>query len=128
MIGEPFATIRPELVQTVQEPILRAQTAGSRHRLFSLGFQRLRMRPRAQRLPNGNTLITEGADGRIFELTAEKEIVWEYVNPFFGTENGRTNRIYRAHRVPYDWVPQLERPEERPVVPPDVSDFRIEPQ
>ena len=82
----------------------------------------------AQRLPNGNTLITEGADGRIFEVTAEKEIVWEYVNPFFGTENGRTNRIYRAHRVPYDWVPQLERPEERPVVPPDVSDFRIEPQ
>ena len=81
-----------------------------------------------QRLPNGNTLITEGADGRIFEVTPEDEIVWEYVSPFFGTERGRTNRIYRAHRVPYDWVPQLERPEERPVVPPDVSEFRIEPQ
>ena len=81
-----------------------------------------------QRLPNGNTLITEGADGRIFEVTPEDEIVWEYVSPFFGTERGLTNRIYRAHRVPYDWVPQLERPEERPVVPPDVSEFRIEPQ
>ena len=50
----------------------------------------------AQRLPNGNTLITEGADGRVFEVTAEKEIVWEYVSPFFGTENGRSNRIFRG--------------------------------
>src|SRR5438132_1456598 len=37
----------------------------------------------AQRLPNGNTLIDEGADGRLFEVTSAKEIVWEYVNPYF---------------------------------------------
>ena len=35
----------------------------------------------AQRLPNGNTLICEGAPGRFFEITSNKEIVWEYVNP-----------------------------------------------
>ena len=35
----------------------------------------------AQRLPNGNTLVTEGAIGRIFELTAGKEIVWGYAQP-----------------------------------------------
>ena len=81
----------------------------------------------AQRLPNGNTLITEGAVGRLFEVTPENDIVWEYVSPFFGVENPRTHRIFRAHRVPYDWVPQLERPTERAVVPPDITMFRIEP-
>jgi hypothetical protein len=34
-----------------------------------------------QRLPNGNTLICSGANGTIFEVTPDKEIVWKYVNP-----------------------------------------------
>src|SRR5690606_3618094 len=82
----------------------------------------------AQRLPNGNTLITEGADGRLFEVTTEGEIVWEYVSPYFGENARGTNRVYRAYRLPYDWVPQLPEPEERAVVPPDVREFRIPPQ
>lgn len=84
----------------------------------------------AQRLPNGNTLIDEGADGRVFEVTPSKEIVWEYVSPFFGPEDGSasTNRVYRAQRVPYDWVPQLPRPVERAVIPPDLTTFRIQPR
>ncbi len=32
----------------------------------------------AQRLPNGNTLICEGASGHFFEVTSDKKIVWEY--------------------------------------------------
>jgi len=36
----------------------------------------------AQRLPNGNTLINSGAQGIVFEVTPEKEIVWKFVNPF----------------------------------------------
>ena len=84
----------------------------------------------AQRLPNGNTLIDEGADGRLFEVTAAKEIVWEYVSPYFGPEgpSPSTNRVYRAQRVPYDWAPQLARPVERAVIPPDITTFRIEPK
>ncbi len=39
----------------------------------------------ARRLPNGNTLITEGTTGRLFQVTATGEIVWEYVNPHSGT-------------------------------------------
>jgi hypothetical protein len=38
----------------------------------------------AQRLPNGNTLICSGANGTVFEVTPEKEIVWKYVNPVKG--------------------------------------------
>ena len=38
----------------------------------------------AQRLPNGNTLITEGAPGRLLEVTSDRRIVWEYIYPVFG--------------------------------------------
>jgi len=38
----------------------------------------------AQRLPNGNTLVCSGAPGRIFEVTAGGEVVWDYRNPHGG--------------------------------------------
>ncbi len=34
-----------------------------------------------QRLPNGNTLICEGAKGHFFEIDADFNIVWKYINP-----------------------------------------------
>ena len=77
----------------------------------------------AQRLPNGNTLITEGADGRIFEVTREHELVWEYISPYKNKRN--TNMVYRAYRVPYAWVPQLPKPVEQAIEPLDVADFRV---
>jgi outer membrane protein assembly factor BamB len=53
----------------------------------------------AQRLPNGNTLICEGDFGRIFEVTADGELVWEFVNPYFGEgPTGPNNRVFRAYR------------------------------
>ena len=36
----------------------------------------------ADRLPNGNTLITEGEGGRIMEVAPDKSVVWEYYTPF----------------------------------------------
>lgn len=41
-----------------------------------------KIRSSQQRLPNGNTLITSSDQGRIFEVTPEQEIVWEFINPF----------------------------------------------
>jgi hypothetical protein len=53
----------------------------------------------AQRLPNGNTLITETAQGRVFEITKDGEIVWEFYNPA-KTENGKWRlAIYRMMRI-----------------------------
>lgn len=55
----------------------------------------------ADRLPNGNTLICESSVGRFFEVTASKEIVWEYVNPFYVSNprlGGMINITFRAHR------------------------------
>ncbi len=77
----------------------------------------------AQRLPNGNTLITEGADGRLLEVTREHEIVWEYVSPY--KNNFNSNMVYRAYRVPYSWIPQLEKPVEKAIEPLDVAAFRV---
>jgi len=64
-----------------------------------------------ERLANGNTLISEGAPGRIFEVTREKEIVWEYINPFTsekGTDPSASpgiypNAVFRAHRYSPDY-------------------------
>jgi len=39
----------------------------------------------AQRLPNGDTFICEGNTGRLFEVTAAGQIVWQYQNPVCDT-------------------------------------------
>lgn len=58
-----------------------------------------------QRLPNGNTLIAECDAGRLIEVTPEKEIVWEYLNPFFDQRAGSQGlHIYRATRYTDDQV------------------------
>ena len=64
----------------------------------------------AQRLPNGNTLINEGQSGRLFQVTPQGDIVWEYVSPFYGKAMPRdhyvSNTVYRAYMVDYRWAPE----------------------
>ena len=98
----------------------------------------------AQRLPNGNTLIVEGSDGRFIEVTREHEIVWEYINPYdsgeaassgaeawFGAGNGskyaasRNNYVYRAYRVPYDYCPQAKVHEQIAIPRIAIQDFHL---
>lgn len=50
----------------------------------------------AQRLPNGNTLITESDKGHAFEITGDGRVVWEFWNPTM-YENKR-GTIYRMTR------------------------------
>lgn len=47
-----------------------------------------------QRLPNGNTLVSEDDGGRLFEVTKDDKIVWEY----------KDVRLHHAMRVTKDWV------------------------
>jgi hypothetical protein len=56
-----------------------------------------------QRLPNGNTFICEGSMGRFFEVTPEKELVWEYISPFYFKFDppsvlNWSNAVFRAYR------------------------------
>lgn len=58
----------------------------------------------AQRLPNGNTLICEGSKCHLFEVTPEKEVVWDYVSPF--KEKGAL-AVYRCLRYSPEYVEPL---------------------
>lgn len=58
----------------------------------------------AQRLPNGNTLVCEGSDARLFEVTPDHDVVWEFHNPFHGGDSGS---IYRCLRYSPDYVEPL---------------------
>jgi len=69
----------------------------------------------AHRLPNGNTFIDSGAQGRFFEVTPEGEIVWEYWSPYSGEpslpfheklmEENEPNfyMTFRATKIPPDY-------------------------
>ena len=58
----------------------------------------------SERLPNGNTVICESWHGRIFEVTREGELVWEYNSPFVGSIVGMTTTMmWRAHRYLPDY-------------------------
>ena len=73
----------------------------------------------AQRLPNGNTLICDGAHGTLFEVTPAGKTVWKYVNPstvkgplrqgepvpweLQGDMEMPVNQLYRAYRYAPDY-------------------------
>lgn len=89
----------------------------------------------AQRLINNNTLITEGGNGRLIEVTPELQVVWEYISPVslishegppgLPPQKVPNTQIYRAYRVPYEYVPQLDKPQEEAVIPPDNKCIRF---
>ena len=59
----------------------------------------------AQRLASGNTLICEGQWGRVFEVTPNGDVVWEYISPFFDPlpgDAGETNMMFRSYRYAAD--------------------------
>jgi len=67
----------------------------------------------AQRLPNGNTLITESNKGAAFEVTPQGDRVWEYLNPArLDRNNDRIAPLFLVHR--YEVPPGfLQQPNDR---------------
>lgn len=63
----------------------------------------------AQQLSNGNLLINAGSPGRIFEVTPERDIAWEYEIPLFGDfpatqgQNVNDNANFRAYKYDKDF-------------------------
>ncbi len=67
-----------------------------------------RTRGSNQRLPNGNTFIAESDSGRLFEVTPDGEIVWEFLNPNRHPSRSQERQpLYRAVRYPRDLVDRL---------------------
>jgi len=66
----------------------------------------------AQRLANGNTLICNAENGHFYEVTADGDVVWEYVNPVTLTGVmeqgqpmvGKSNEVFRVYRYPPDYA------------------------
>lgn len=53
-----------------------------------------------KRLPNGNTLVTESDNGRAFEVTRDKDIVWEFYNPHrAGEQNEFVATLFEVQRL-----------------------------
>ena len=60
----------------------------------------------AQRLPDGNTFICSGSKpdhGRLFEVTPQGEIVWEFQNPYAEYAEGE-KIVYRAYKYPPEMI------------------------
>lgn len=62
-----------------------------------------------QRLPNGNTVIVESANGRVFEVTPDRTIVWEFINPHRAGEDNELIATLRGMvrlppEFPLDWL------------------------
>ena len=82
----------PETLET------RWEYAGDKSELFFSAI-----RSAQQRLPNGNTLITESDNGRIFDVTMDKEIVWDYRLPYRAPhDKGIVAVVMRSQRVKKD--------------------------
>ena len=64
-----------------------------------------------QRLPNGNTLIVSSNEGRAFEVTEDKALVWEYRNPFrSGDKNELIATLEQVERLPANINVEWARP------------------
>lgn len=61
-----------------------------------------------QRLPNGNTLAVVTSQATAFEVTPQKEIVWQFHNPASLSHNQRAGSLFELRRFtkefPMDWL------------------------
>jgi outer membrane protein assembly factor BamB len=70
----------------------------------------------AQRLPNGNTLVTESVNGRALEVTRDGRTVWEFNSPHRAGANGELVAVlFEMLRLPPDFPFRGIAPEARPV-------------
>lgn len=94
----------------------------------------------AHRLPNGNTFVTSGHQGRLFEVTPAGEIVWEYWSPYSGNVRDPDGSlpqpippdagyaIFRATKIPPSHPGLVGRelrpldPQPAPILPPPPPD------
>ncbi|MFZ4617272.1 MAG: aryl-sulfate sulfotransferase [Rectinemataceae bacterium] len=88
----------------ISRQVVRAYRSVNSHGFFShIGSS-------AERLANGNLFVCSDTEGHFFEVTAEGELAWEYINPI--TRDGpvktlndvlpMTNSVFRAFRIEAD--------------------------
>jgi len=77
----------------------------------------------AQRLPNGNTLLVDGGNGRFIQVTPQNRTVWEYINPIMPSPQYQ-GAIFKGAQYGQDYCPQFKAlpPARGPEVKPDPND------
>lgn len=55
----------------------------------------------AQRLPNGNTFITDGPKGHMFEVTDKGKVVWDMISPYMTKMTGAfpNNFLFKTRKI-----------------------------
>jgi len=88
-----------EMDPATREVVWSYRGGGDQPHFFSVG------RGSNQRLPNGNTLITESNQGRALEVTPEGEIVWEWISPYrAGDHRELIATLFEMVRYPPDYL------------------------
>lgn len=68
----------------------------------------------AQRLANGNTFVADGLQGHMFEVTPDKKLVWDMINPYTTPPTGiwPNNSMFKAKKYGDDinWPVKLAGP------------------
>ncbi|CAO3589388.1 unnamed protein product [Absidia cylindrospora] len=79
----------------------------------------------AQKLPNGNVLVNEAAFGRIFEVTVDGTLVFEYINPYFSKYSvsellpsfpNESNALFRAYKYTKEQLPWLKEEDGKVII------------
>ena len=120
-------TLIVEIDPSTNRIVWKYEAAGRAWRFYS------HSRGSVQRLPNGNTLISEDNTGRIFQVRPDEdhpdggEIVWEYVA--FNSDENPLWALARAHVYPYDYCSDMEKlpRSELRVTPPVPSEWKLKP-
>ena len=102
----PFRVDRSRVVEiapVTQEIVWRYPLLGQKVDFFTgmLGY--------AERLPGGNTLITESMQGRAIEVSPKGELLWEYLSPYRDGENDKLiTTLMGVRRIPRAALPFLD--------------------
>jgi len=81
-------------VDPFEKEVIWTYDGGRSNRFYSL------VAGSVQRLPNENILVTESDNGRAFEITRDRKVVWDYTTPYRIGEGGQQMaRVMRMQRI-----------------------------
>ncbi len=92
-----------EIAAETQEILWQYPPVGRNNPFFTkrLGY--------VERLPGGNTLITESMQGRVLEVSPKGKLLWEYLSPYRDGENDKLiTTLMGARRIPRAALPFLD--------------------
>jgi hypothetical protein len=99
-------------IDALSQQIVWAYDGGDAHPFFT------EFNGASQRLPNGNTLVTESENGRAFEVTPAGQLTWEFYNPHrAGNRGDLIATLFEVQRMASDFPLRWTKPETKAATP-----------